>query len=111
MDSKKPTKEAARKAEDSAGEAETSPAQDAGGKRPLWSRQLNRVDCSLWKSGQNGAARYTVAITRSYLDKRSNAWKRVHYFDRQDLTDVRAVCDEAEKHIQGLESSAAAGEA
>jgi hypothetical protein len=105
MDSKKLPKEAARKAEVIAEQAQPIPAQDAGGKRPIWSRQINRIDCSMWVQGLNGEQRYSIAITRSYLDKRAKSWKRVHYFDRQDLSDVRAVCAEAERHIFDLEGT------
>lgn len=76
----------------------------AASKRPIWSRTLNRVDCSIWKHDQDNGPRYTISISRSYFHQRSNQWKRDSYFDRRDLVDVIAVCNEAEAHIQSLQS-------
>lgn len=75
---------------------------DASGKKPVWFRQMNRVHSSIWKNDQNGEVRYTIAVFRSYLDRRNNETKRVFYFDQQDLKDVRAVCAEAEAQILSL---------
>jgi hypothetical protein len=74
-------------------------SHDANAKRPLWSRTFNRVDCSVWGHEQNGEVRFTVSISRSYLEKKSNTWKRNFYFDAQDLVDVKMLCDLAEEYI------------
>ncbi len=89
---------------EAATDAATS-SHDANGKRPIWSRNINRVNCAVWKHDQEEGTRYTVALYRSYLDRRNNEWKRVYYFDRQDLKDVRAVCNEAEAYIASLDSA------
>jgi len=83
-------------------QAEHHQTQDAS-KRPIWSRTINRVDCSIWSHDQAAGKRYTVAISRSYLEKRSNQWKHSYYFDKSDLQDVRAVCDAAENELLELE--------
>jgi len=98
-DSSAETAEAAAPAE----KAEAPQTHEASGKRPLWSRQLNRVQCSIWKHDQNGRTRYTTLIYRTYLDRRNNEWKRVYYFDKNDLKDVRSVTSEAEDQILRLE--------
>lgn len=103
----------AKKSTDEAGTkpAEQLPAHDASGKRPIWSRSINRVEGSMWKHGQNGDTRYTVSVSRHYLNRRTNEWKRDHYFDRRDLADVVTVCREAEDRILQLEGmTQAAGE-
>jgi hypothetical protein len=74
-------------------------------KRPVWSRSINRVDCSIWEHEQDGKARYTVAISRSYRD-RSNQWKRSYYFDKQDLDDVITVAREASNEMLNLQNLA-----
>lgn len=86
----KPEKTATASAEASTHEAS---------KRPLWSQKLNRVDCSIWEHDQNGESRFTIAISRSYFDRKLNAFKRSFYFDRQDLKDVREVCAKAEEYL------------
>lgn len=73
------------------------------GKKPLWSRSINRVDASVWPHEQNGETRYTIALSRSYFDKKSNQWKRNYYFDRQDLMDLRTLIDEADARVMELE--------
>ena len=78
-----------------------SPALDAP-KRPVWSRKLGRVDCSVWRHQQPGGARYTISITRSYLSKRDGQWKRDSYFDVRDQGDVRILSREAEHIVLGL---------
>ena len=99
----------AKKAEETAAQEEQHAGQqDAAGKRPIWSRTLNRVDGSIWKHDQKGEARYTVAISRSYLEKKTNQWKRSFYFDKNDLQDVRSICNEAEDQILDLEGMTAA---
>lgn len=77
---------------------------------PVWKTQSNRVQGAVWKHDQKGKARYTIAISRSYRDQ-DGKWQTVHYFDRRDLKDVRAVCDQAESEISSLEGmTVAAGE-
>ena len=78
---------------------------------PLWKTQHNRVQGAMWKHDQDGKARYTISVSRSYKDKEADKWMNMHYFDRQDLRDVRSVCDEAEEQILELEGmTAVAGE-
>lgn len=76
-----------------------SPTQDAS-KRPVWTRQINRVDCSIWRHrDQDGQSRYTVAISKSYFHKATQRMKRDYYFDRRDLSDVVMLCHDAEEQI------------
>lgn len=72
---------------------------------PIWKTQHNRVQGAMWQHLQSdGSARFTVSISRSYKDKDDGTWKNVHYFDRKDLLDVRAICNEAEEHILGTDA-------
>lgn len=71
---------------------------------PIWKTQHNRVQGAMWQYLQDdGTARFTVSISRSYKDQDDGSWHNVHYFDRKDLQDVRAICSEAEVHILGAE--------
>src|SRR5947209_6176234 len=90
----------ARKAEASAPQAEPRAKESSG---PTWKRQHGRVQAAVWSHDQNGKTRHTVAITRSYRDAKAGQWRNVHYFDRQDLKDVHAICDEAEQYLLELE--------
>ena len=66
--------------------------------QPIWKTQHNRVQGAMWKHLQDdGKTRFTISISRSYKD--DDKWKSVHYFDRKDLKDVQAICDEAEEEI------------
>lgn len=88
-----------KKSEESAANTARQANESSG---PIWKTQHNRVQGAMWKHGQNGAARFTVSVSRSYRNE-SGKWLNVHYFDRQDLKDVRAVCDEAEQEMLRLE--------
>ena len=67
---------------------------------PIWKTQHNRVQGAMWKHPQeDGKTRFTISVSRSYKDKETDKWMNVHYFDRKDLKDVHAVCDEAEEQI------------
>src|SRR5690349_10314551 len=78
-------------------QAEPQQAKDSPG--PVWKTQSNRVQGAIWRHSQTGKARYTVAISRSYKDQKGD-WQNVHYFDRNDLADVRKVCDEAAAYLK-----------
>lgn len=67
---------------------------------PFWKAQHGRIQGAAWKHLQeDGTARYTVSISRSYKDKVDDKWKNVHYFDRKDLDDIRSICHVAEEEI------------
>lgn len=83
------------KAEDEARTEESS--------APVWKTQHNRVQGAMWRHNQKDKVRYTVSISRSYKDEKGK-WNSVHYFDRQDLRDIRSICDEAETEITRFET-------
>lgn len=70
---------------------------------PVWKTQHNRVQGAMWKHLQDdGKARFTISISRSYKDKETDKWMNVHYFDEKDLRDIHATCIEAEEQILSL---------
>jgi hypothetical protein len=72
-------------------------------KRPIWTRQINRVESSMWKrTDQDGQASFSTAIFRSYFDKKTKATKRHHYYDEQDLDDLIAVATDAKEKIRAF---------
>jgi len=75
-------------------------------KRPVWSRTINPVDCSIWPHDQAEEVRHTIAISRSYKDRKSGEWKRNFYFDYSDLADVKAVCEAAAEEILRMHNMA-----
>lgn len=88
----------ATKKQDVAGRTPESETNDSS--LPIWKNQHNRVQGAMWKYLQkDGKPRFTISISRSYKDKADDEWKSVHYFDRKDLNDIRAICDEAEEHL------------
>jgi hypothetical protein len=52
----------------------------------------------MFKHDQKGKVRYTVSISRSFRDKNDD-WKNVHFFDRDDLADVKAVAEQAVTYL------------
>ena len=71
---------------------------------PIWKTLHNRVQGAMWKHLQDdGTVRFTISVSRSYKDKDTDKWMNVHYFDRNDLRDVHAVCAEAEEQILSAE--------
>ena len=75
--------------------------------QPVWKTQQNRVQGAMWKHLQDdGKTRYTISVSRSYKDKDTDKWMNVHYFDRNDLRDVQAICAEAEEQILSIEGMA-----
>jgi len=84
----------------SSSEAKTE-TQDAS-KAPIWDNQLHRVKAAMWKYDQKGKTRYTIALYRSYKDDDSGKWNNVHYFDPQDLPDIRTLIDEADRKVNQL---------
>jgi hypothetical protein len=86
--------------------AATKDAEDTqteGSSAPVWKTLHNRVQGAMWRYLQkDGKTRYTVSVSRSYKDEKGK-WNSVHYFDRQDLKDIRSVCDEAENEIVRFE--------
>jgi len=91
--------DAAQPAEQSA----ATQAHEASGKKPIWSRTINRVSASIWAHERDGKTSYSTSINRTYLDRRNNQWKRVSSYDRPDLKDVRTLTTEAEAQILHLE--------
>jgi hypothetical protein len=76
---------------------------------PIWKAQHGRVQGAMWRHLQeDGTARYTVSISRSYRDKDDDKWKNVHYFDRKDLDDVRSICNTAEEELLSADGMVAA---
>lgn len=72
-------------------------------KHPIWTRTINRVTASIWPNDK-GDSRHTTAVFRSYFDMKADAWKRVYYYDRADLLDMKIVVDEALAEIDRLNS-------
>jgi hypothetical protein len=95
-------KEASRAAEAADPAAQAEPQTQASGNRPVWTKQINRVRGSIWAQDRDGQPRYSTALYRSYFDERGGQWKRVHYYDRDDLPSVREMCDELEKELLRL---------
>jgi hypothetical protein len=81
-------------------------ATHGASKLPIWSLTINRVDASIWKYDHEDGATYSIAISRSYFDKKSNEVKRNHYFDLSDLADVRTISATAEEYIHKLRDAA-----
>jgi hypothetical protein len=100
-------KVAAKKAEEleDAG-VETPESQEAeqdarASNSPIWDTRSGRVQGAIWKHDQKGGkVRYTIAIFRSYRDKKTEEWKNVHYFDRDDLPDVEKVKVSADTYLR-----------
>ena len=70
---------------------------------PVWTTEAHRVKGAMWKHVQdNGKARFTIAVYRSYKNDDTKKWVNTHYFDEQDLGDVRQVCAEAEEKLLQL---------
>ena len=88
---------ASRKEETVEQDADNQVKESSG---PVWKTQHHRVQGAMWRHVQDGKTRFTIAITRSYKDQEDGQWRNVHYFDRRDMSDVRAVCEDAEKHLR-----------
>jgi hypothetical protein len=85
-----------------AGTQPADQAQDAPTHNPIWTALSGRVQGAIWKHPQKGKSRYTIAISRSYRDQKNGEWKSVHFFDRQDLADVKRVRDDAESYLASV---------
>lgn len=81
--------------------AESRPVHDAPGK-PEWSRQINRVQGSVWRHEHNGKTFFSVSFSRSHFDEREKKWKRYHSFNWSELDDLVTLCREAQDHIREL---------
>lgn len=69
---------------------------------PLWTTTSGRVDGSIWRHERRGGISYSFSPSRSYYDKKKDEWKRVHFFDRQDLSDLAAVLTAAEAYLKDV---------
>lgn len=86
-------------------------ATEIPSKRPLWSRNINRVQCAVWSNEQGGRTRYSISIFREYLDRKNNEMKRVHSFDFSDLDDLRTLTKEAKEYVLSLQLPERVGDA
>ena len=69
---------------------------------PIWKDKFGRVQCAMWNHSQeDGKTRQTISISRSYQDE-DKKWHNVHYFDSDDIKDIREACDEAEGQLLTL---------
>ena len=86
---------------DVAGKKPAETPETNGSSLPIWKSQHGRVQGAMWKHLQDdGTTRFTISISRSYKDKDDDKWKNVHFFDRNDLDDVRSICHVAEEAVQ-----------
>src|SRR5689334_4694196 len=82
--------------EDTSVETDTQPHAKAG---PIWTTESGRVRSAMFRHEQKGKVRFTVAVSRSYLSKKTGDWVDTHFFDRNDLADVKAVVDRATVYL------------
>ena len=69
---------------------------------PIWKDKFGRVQCAMWNHSQeDGKTRQTISISRSYQDE-DKKWHNVHYFDSDDIKDIREACDEVEGQLLNL---------
>jgi hypothetical protein len=72
--------------------------------RPVWSLTVGRVECSIFEFDHDGKVSQSIGFTRSYFDKKANAMKRVPYYDRPDLADLKAALKAAEEYFHGKDA-------
>jgi hypothetical protein len=90
----------ARKAEVTATSSQKNETTDSS--LPVWKDKFGRVQSAMWNHLQeDGKTRQTISISRSYQDE-NKKWHNVHYFDSNDIKDIRAACDQAEEQILKL---------
>jgi hypothetical protein len=81
---------------------------DSSGKRPLWTRKINRVQAAIWSHVYKDKTFFSVSLYREYTDKRNNETKKTSSFDRSDLQDVAAMVSEARHELVRLSDMAQA---
>ncbi len=77
-------------------ETDTQSHEKAG---PIWTTESGRVRGAMFRHEQKGKVRYTVAVSRSYKSKKTDEWVDTHFFDRNDLDDVRKVAEQAVMYL------------
>jgi hypothetical protein len=63
-------------------------------KGPAWSQEFGRVKATVWPADAKHA-KPSVSICREYIDWKAKETKRVHYYDREDLLNVRDAANTA----------------
>jgi hypothetical protein len=65
-------------AEDAAPAAGAAPRKQEASNRPVWTRQIGRVEASVWENLRNGEVVHSISIFRSFVDRKSGEKKRHH---------------------------------
>ena len=57
----------------------------------------------MWKNVHNGQVEHSVAIFRSYHDRKTGQMKRHYYYGEQDLKDVVQIANEGRDELHELQ--------
>ena len=97
------TKATATPVRKTAASAPKADTETNGSSLPLWKNQFHRVKVAMWSHPQkDGKTRETISICRSYQDEKEK-WHNVHYFDRDDIRDIREALGEIEEQLLKLD--------
>jgi hypothetical protein len=75
-------------------------------KKPAFAKQLGHIRVAVWLNEVEGRTFYNTAITRQYLDKKSDQWQEATSFNGQsDLVLVREAVRLAAEWVDAHERS------